>query len=98
MGNLANSYVMMGGNQKALESYDPLLQVQKRVLGPEDENTLTTMANIGTTYSALGRHEDALKLEEQVLEISKESPRTGAPQYCGCNGQASGLIRLHRPS
>jgi hypothetical protein len=96
--DLARSYHRMRKNQEALELCNRLLQVQERVLEPEHPDTLSMMRNIGANYSALGRHQEALKVQEQVIGDQKESPRTKAPRYRVYNGQSSDLVRQHWPS
>ena len=40
-------------------------------LGDHDPETLTSMNNLASTYWSMGRHGDALSLEEEVLSVSK---------------------------
>jgi tetratricopeptide (TPR) repeat protein len=46
-----------------------VLGQQKRVLGPEAEGTLITMDNLAINLAGAGRPADAVKLEQQALEI-----------------------------
>ena len=44
---------------------------EKRVLGDEHPDTLTSMANLALTYSNQGRWKEAEELEAQVMETFK---------------------------
>ena len=44
------------------------LEKQRRILGEEHPDTLTSMNNLATTYDDQGRLMDAARLHEQVLE------------------------------
>jgi tetratricopeptide (TPR) repeat protein len=46
-----------------------VLEKQKGILGPEHEGTLITMDNLAINLAGAGRPADAVKLEEQALEI-----------------------------
>ena len=56
-----------------MEPRKQLLAVEngKRVLGPEHPDTLTSMANIASTYRSQGRLEEAEELNVQVMETRK---------------------------
>jgi hypothetical protein len=47
------------------------METRKTELGPEHPNTLTSMANLASTYQNQGRWMEAEKLEVQVMETSK---------------------------
>jgi hypothetical protein len=49
-----------------------VLELRKKVLGPEHPDTLTSMANLALTYSSQGRWAEAEQLEAQVLELRKK--------------------------
>ena len=58
-----------------------MLDVRKRILGPEHPDTLTSMNNVAITLRALGDLQAARKLHEQVLDVRKrilgpEHPKT----------------------
>lgn len=57
------------------EAEIPIIQVldmDKRVLGAEHPDTLTSMANLASTYRNQGRWDTAEELEVQVMETSKK--------------------------
>ncbi|KAF1817352.1 HET-domain-containing protein [Eremomyces bilateralis CBS 781.70] len=66
------------------EAEEPINQVfnmEKRVLGAEHPDTLTSMANLASTYRNQGRWKEAEELEVQVMETKKrvlgaENPST----------------------
>jgi lipopolysaccharide biosynthesis regulator YciM len=47
------------------------LEAKRRVLGADHPFTLTSMANLASTYRNQGRWKDAEELEVQVMETSK---------------------------
>jgi hypothetical protein len=60
--------------------------VQKRVLGEEHPDTLTTAANLANSLSRQGRHAEAETMQREVLAVRKrvlgeehpDTPTTGA--------------------
>ena len=46
------------------------METRKRVLGAEHPDTLTSMANLASTYRNQGRWKEAEELEVQVMETS----------------------------
>ena len=55
------------------------------------------MGNLASTYSALGRHSDALAMEESVLEFFRrvlpaDHPHIGEGHVC--SGAACGLLLI----
>jgi len=50
-----------------------------RVLGPEHPSTLTSMANLASTYRNQGRWKEAEELEVQVIEMRKRVFREEHP-------------------
>ncbi|GMG13315.1 unnamed protein product [Aspergillus oryzae] len=49
-----------------------VLELSKQVLGPEHPDTLTSMADLASTYRNQGRWKEAEKMEVQVLELDKQ--------------------------
>jgi Tetratricopeptide repeat len=47
------------------------METRKSILGPEHPDTLTSIANLASTYRDQGRWTEAEKLEVQVMEIRK---------------------------
>jgi Tetratricopeptide repeat len=45
-----------------------VLEVHKRVLGPEHPSTLTSMANLAFTWKARGRHTEAIGLMRHCVQ------------------------------
>jgi tetratricopeptide (TPR) repeat protein len=67
--------VSTGLNQRMLNETNELnmqgMETRKRVLGEEHPDTLTSMANLASTYSNQGRWKEAEELEVQVIETRK---------------------------
>ena len=49
----------------------PATEIRSRALGPEHPSTLTSMANLASTYRNQGRWKEAEELEVQVMETRK---------------------------
>ncbi|PVH68835.1 TPR-like protein [Cadophora sp. DSE1049] len=66
------------------EAEDPFVEVverRKRVLGPEHPDTLSSTANLASTYSNQGRWKEAEELEVQIMEtfireLGRQHPST----------------------
>jgi len=52
-------------------SFEQVMKTCRRVLGKEHPSTLTSMANLASTYSHQGRWKEAEELEVQVMETRK---------------------------
>ncbi|OSS50032.1 hypothetical protein B5807_05248 [Epicoccum nigrum] len=70
-----------GKYKGAEELFVQVMQARKRVLGDEHPDTLSSMANLASTYRNQGRWKEAEELEVQVMQTSKrvlgdEHPRT----------------------
>ncbi|KAL2859126.1 tetratricopeptide repeat protein, partial [Aspergillus lucknowensis] len=48
-----------------------VMETRKHVLGPEHPDTLTSMANLASTYWNQGQWKEAEELEVQVMETRK---------------------------
>ena len=57
--------------KEAEELYMQVMETRKRVLGEEHPDTLTSMANLASTYRNQGRWKEAEVLESQVMETRK---------------------------
>jgi tetratricopeptide (TPR) repeat protein len=81
MHNLALTVSQQGRRAEAEELRREVLEIRRRVLGPEHPNTLTSMNNLTFSISNQGRYAEAEKLRREVLEISRrvlgpEHPKT----------------------
>ncbi|KAH8822485.1 hypothetical protein DL96DRAFT_1684198 [Flagelloscypha sp. PMI_526] len=59
--------------QASSEVFQLELSAMQAELGTEHCDTHRCMNNLAITYSALGKHRDALKLKEKVLELRKQT-------------------------
>ncbi|KAF4615876.1 hypothetical protein G7Y89_g15240 [Cudoniella acicularis] len=57
--------------QGDLENVPTACTVEKKALGEEHPSTLTSMANLASTYRNQGRWDEAEELEVQVMETRK---------------------------
>lgn len=58
--------------------FSRVMETRKRVLGAEHPDTLTSMANLASTYGNQGRWKEAEELEVQVV---KTSTRVLGPEH-----------------
>jgi len=69
----------------------------KRVLGPENPETLQTMGNLTTIYHSQGRFNEALNLQMECLESTKKTLGLENPQTLrNMNGLAALYLSLGR--
>jgi hypothetical protein len=68
MANLAISYGGVGRHKDALELREKVLELQTKMFGEDDPDTLRTMSNISTSYWTLGKHNDSMELTQVALE------------------------------
>jgi tetratricopeptide (TPR) repeat protein len=74
-------YFYDGRIKEAEKLIEQMLETSSRVLGKEHPDTLTSIANLASTYRNQGRWKEAEELEVQVMEtrkraLSKEHPDT----------------------
>jgi len=69
--NLASTYRHQGRLKKAEEQFVQVIEMEKRVLGQEHPDTLTSMNNLALVYNDQRRWTEAEKLYEQVVETAK---------------------------
>ena len=60
-----------GRYNEAEKSFSQVMETRKSVRGEEHPNTLTSMANLASTYRNQGRWKEAEELEVQVMETFK---------------------------
>ncbi|KAI0388377.1 hypothetical protein F5Y17DRAFT_225994, partial [Xylariaceae sp. FL0594] len=60
-----------GRYNEAEELFVQVMETRKRVLGAEHPSTLTSMANLASTYSNQGPWKEAEELDVQVMETTK---------------------------
>ena len=65
MNNLAATYSDQGKYEEAGKLELKVLDLQKKVLGPEHPDDLTIMNNLASTYSGQGKYIEARKLKFQ---------------------------------
>jgi tetratricopeptide (TPR) repeat protein len=71
MNNLAIVYGDEGKKAQALALDQEVLEIRRRVLGPEHPDTLLTMSNLAFDYDSEGKHAQALALDREVLDIQR---------------------------
>ena len=61
-----------GGYNEAEKLFSQVMKIQKRVLGEEHPDTLTSMANLAFTFKAQGRNDEAISLMEKFFQLREE--------------------------
>jgi hypothetical protein len=70
-----------GRYNEAEVSFMEVAERRKKVLGAEHPDTLTSMANLASTYRNQGRWKEAEELDVQVMETSLRGARRGASRH-----------------
>ena len=86
MNNLANVFGYEGRYAEAAKLQQETLETQRRVLGPEQRDTLITQIGLANSLGGLGKYDEAEKLLLQTRDIQRrvlgpESPRTADTTY-----------------
>jgi serine/threonine protein kinase len=68
---LARSFEQLGDPKVACEQAQRALELNTKHLGPEHPSTLASMLRLASTYLALGRFTESLKLNEETLALRK---------------------------
>jgi hypothetical protein len=71
MGDLAASLHGKGKHAEAEQMQRELLDLQRRVLGPEHPNTLATMNNLANTLDDQGKHAEAEQMQCELLDVQR---------------------------
>jgi serine/threonine protein kinase/tetratricopeptide (TPR) repeat protein len=69
---LGISFLYLGDGRIASEQFQKARTLYTSIQGPRHPDTLTSMYRLAGSYYALGRHKDALKLNEETLALRKE--------------------------
>ncbi len=96
MNLLGNGLGASNRNEDALPVQEAELSTLRR-LGGSEASILITQGNLASTYQKLGRHEEALRVRQEVygghLKLSGEENRS---TLIGANNYASSLVNLER--
>jgi serine/threonine protein kinase len=71
MGELAKWYSQKGRYKEAEPIYLEMLEIQRRVLGEEHQDTLASMSGLASVYYVQGQYDKAEPLLTEVLEIRR---------------------------
>ncbi|KAK6206204.1 hypothetical protein QIS74_13623 [Colletotrichum tabaci] len=77
--NMSHYFLMLGDYYRAEATVLQAVRIRTGSLGQKHPSTLTSMANLASTYRHQGRWEEAEKLEVQVMETSKTKLRADHP-------------------
>ncbi|KAL8943854.1 MAG: hypothetical protein Q9211_000821 [Gyalolechia sp. 1 TL-2023] len=70
---LSGVYHEVGRYQEALQLMERTVEAEKKTLGDEHPDTLSSIHNLVTVYTQVGRREEALPLSERLVEIRKRT-------------------------
>ena len=68
--NLATTHCDQGKYAEASQLQEEALAVEKRVLGEEHPDALTTAGNLASTYKMQGRYAEAVELQVRAFYLS----------------------------
>lgn len=71
LGNLANTYSILGKKQDALAAYDESIRIYKQEYGQSDSRTLHSMTNKAIAFERFKDHEAAQELRDEIKAIKK---------------------------
>jgi serine/threonine protein kinase/Tfp pilus assembly protein PilF len=68
---LGTTYQNLGNLKEAEKQISAGLELRRRVMGPEDRDTLTSLSNLAELYHDQGRMEEAETLDRRTLEVRR---------------------------
>jgi hypothetical protein len=71
MARLASTYADLERWNDALALDEHVLEVRRRILGVENQDTLEAMLSLSITFENLGRMEEAEEPHQEMLDITK---------------------------
>jgi serine/threonine protein kinase/Tfp pilus assembly protein PilF len=72
MAVMGSTYLKLGLFSEAQSLYERAIEIQRRVLGPRNPQTLDSMFSLGAVLTNEGRFADAEKIERETLEIRQQ--------------------------
>ena len=75
------SFIYLGKPEIAAGQFEAARSLSSRHLGPDHPHALASMNNLASSYLALGRHAEALKLFEETLALRKTEARPRPPRH-----------------
>jgi hypothetical protein len=71
MGKLASSLSSQGKHAEAEQMLAELIDVERRVLGPEHPITLGTMGNLAAVLNGQDQHAEAEQMQRELLDVER---------------------------
>ena len=90
MSNLATTLLAKGYLAGARKLQEKTLAIQRRLLGPDHPDTLTSMNNLASTLQSQGDLAGARKLHEEVLDVIR---RVLGPDHANTLSSMSNLAK-----
>lgn len=79
--NLALCKMEIGKNSEALRNFEIALNIEEKLLGPDSEEYMSTLTNIGRLYTNMGLYEEAEKTLVLVVKRYYENPGPESEDY-----------------
>ncbi|HYO72481.1 MAG TPA: serine/threonine-protein kinase [Archangium sp.] len=69
----AIAFQEMGRYEEARTAYERVLELRRKVLGPEHPKVIAALNNLGVALGALGKYEEARAVYEQALDLRRKT-------------------------
>ena len=87
----------LGRFAEALKLHEQVYEARRRVLGAQAPDTLSSLASLSATYSALYRHREALAYAQRVHELTAAAHGDADPRSArAASAEAIELRRMGR--
>ena len=97
--SLGNTYSYLAEHELSREQYERARALNTRYRSPDHPDTLQSMGNLASSYAALNRPTDALKLREETLAIMKRVlPQDHPDTLKSMHKLANSYADLNRPA
>jgi hypothetical protein len=87
--NLASSLRGQGKYAEAEQMEREILDVRRRVLGPEHPHTLKKMSNLGCSLHGQGKHAEAEQMQRELLDVQRRVLGPEHPETLGTTSMPS---------
>ncbi len=96
---LGKTFFYLAEHEQARDQFEQSRALCTRHRGPDHPDTLSSMHNLASSYAALNRPAEALKLDEEVLEIRKRVlPKDHLDTLTSMSNLSTSYAALNRPA
>nr|XP_036584595.1 uncharacterized protein CTRU02_05670 [Colletotrichum truncatum]KAF6794113.1 hypothetical protein CTRU02_05670 [Colletotrichum truncatum] len=93
LANTGRSNELLGKYGEAEQMHRQTLEMRKKVLGPENPNTLSSMNNLAGVFDSQGKYEEAEQMHRQALEMRKKVLGPENPDTLGSMNNLALVLR-----